>query len=87
MRAVALPAGDNGFPRPPAELALGDALTEVQGPVRPADAPDLGQREVRLGGAWGGGCAPGLGDASAEAGSAWVRARLSGQEGDGVAVQ
>lgn len=44
MRAVTLSAGDNGLPRLPTELAGGDALTEVHGPVLTADAPDLEQR-------------------------------------------
>ena len=58
MRAVALPAGDNSLPRLPAELALGDALTEVQGPVHAADAPDL-RGEVLLGGRCGAPVLPG----------------------------
>lgn len=45
MRPVTLPAGDDGPPCLPTELARGDALTEVHGPVLTANAPDLAQRE------------------------------------------
>lgn len=41
MRPVTLSAGDDGLPCLPTELARGDALTEVHGPVVTADAPDL----------------------------------------------
>lgn len=44
MRPVTHSAGDNGLPHLPTELARGDAMPEIHGPVLIADTPDLEQR-------------------------------------------